>query len=460
MRAWVSKHLLYLPLQALRGERVLRHLRDLEASQWESREVLAERQALRLRQTLLRAAREVPFYRDRFGAAGVDVAAVRGPEDLARLPILEKAELRAAGRRLVAAAAGGRFDRRRTSGSTGVPLLLLKPRDASARIRAIWYRYLRWYGIDIGSRQARLLGHPVDRRARLREDLQDLILNKHRLDPVHLTPERMRGYFAALRRTPPTHFYGYPSAMEAFARFLIEDGADPRRCGAGVLVCTGETLHAFQRDFLAASYGARVVNEYGCTEAGVIAFPCPEQGRLHVSVDNLVIEVLAGDRAARPGEPGEVVLTELYSADAPLVRYRLGDVVVPDEARPCPCGRGLPTLARIDGRTSEMIRLGDGRLVHSEVFAYLADAFSTRHPGIRNFRVRQAQADDFRLELVAAETLGAEALAAIAALARGVLGAGVRLEVRQVPRLERDSSGKLRYFVRDRAAAKEPEEVR
>jgi phenylacetate-CoA ligase len=237
--------------------------------------------------------------------------------------------------------------------------------------------------------------------------------------------------------------------MEAFARFLIAEGEDPRTCGVGVLVCTGETLQPTQREFLARSYAARVVNEYGCTEAGVIAFPCPEQGRLHLSADNLVIEVLAGSRPAQPGEAGEVVLTELYSAGAPLIRYRLGDVVVADEPRPCPCGRGLPTLARIEGRTSEMIQLSDGRLVHSEAFAYLADAFGTRHPAIQSFRVRQLTGDSFRLELVAADALSAEVLESIAALTRDFL-TGVPLEVRQVGQLERDPGGKLRYFVRDR----------
>lgn len=452
-RAWISKHLLYLPSQRLRGEPVLEHLADLERLQWLAPADLRRVQTERATALVAHVARHVPHYRDAFAAAGVAAESVRSLDDLRRLPILEKDVMRANVRRLVSEVASVRLDPRKTSGSTGVPVPILKSRDAYARIRAIWYRYARWYGIDIGDRQGRFLGHPVSWKGVLREDVQDFILNKFRLDPVYLTPDRMRAYWRKILRRPVVYLYGYPSAMVAFAQFLESEGEDPKRAGIRTLVCTGETLYPFQQEILARAYGVPVVNEYGCTESGVLAFPCPEAGRMHLSADNVLLEFLVGDRAAKPGEAGEVVLTDLWSPDAPLVRYRLGDVAVPHGDAPCPCGRGLPTIERVEGRTSQMIRLDDGREVHSEVFAYISDAMGEIDRAIEAFRVRRTGPRAFTVQLVAKTRLAEGTTARLREIVARVLGADVVLAVEQVQELARDPSGKLRYFVDDSGAA-------
>ena len=453
LRAWISKHVLYLPTQRWRGEPVPQHLADLERSQWERPEALRARQTERALALVSHAARHVPHYRDAWRAAGADPAAFRSLDDLRRLPLLEKDVMRANVRRLVSETAAVPLDPRKTSGSTGIPVPILKSRDAYARIRAIWYRYARWYGIDIGDRQGRFLGHPVTWKGVLREDVQDFILNKFRLDPVYLTPERMERYWRKILRRPVVYLYGYASAMVAFARHLESVGEDPRRAGIRTLICTGETLYPFQESHLRHAFGVPVVNEYGCTESGVLAFPCPEAGRMHLSADNVLLEFLVGDRPAKPGEAGEVVLTDLYSPEVPLIRYRLGDVAVPSDGAPCACGRGLPTIERVEGRTSQMIVLPGGRAVHSEVFAYISDAMGEVDRRIEGFRVRKTGDAAFTVQLVAQEPLAPATLDTLRGIVARVLGPQVELEVEQVRELPRDPSGKLRYFVDDTSAA-------
>ncbi len=56
----------------------------------------------------------------------------------------------------------------------------------------------------------------------------------------------------------------------------------------------------------------------------------------------------------RPGEPGEIVVTHLATRDFPFIRYRTGDVGVLDTAA-CACGRGLPLLKEIQGRTTDFV---------------------------------------------------------------------------------------------------------
>src|SRR5262245_28261250 len=76
-----------------------------------------------LRRLLEFAAREVPFYREHWSRAGIDAAALRLPEEFARLPPVGKAELRAAGIESFVSrgCAPSALERERTSGSTGQP---------------------------------------------------------------------------------------------------------------------------------------------------------------------------------------------------------------------------------------------------------------------------------------------------------------------------------------------------
>ena len=143
--------------------------------------------------------------------------------------------------------------------------------------------------------------------------------------------------------------------------------------------------------------------------------------------------------------------------DAPLIRYRLGDAVVPDAGEPCPCGRGLPTFDRVEGRTSQMIQLASGRWVHSEAFSYISDRFGELDPAIEGFRVRQTGRACFLLELVARHDVEEATCISIRELVRKVLGEETDVSVEQVPELPRDPSGKLRYFVRDDEVAADAE---
>jgi phenylacetate-CoA ligase len=105
-----------------------------------------------------------------------------------------------------------------------------------------------------------------------------------------------------------------------------------------------------------------VVDLYSANEVGYLALQCPEHGRYHEQAESLLLEVL--DEAGRPcgpGSTGRVVVTALWNYAMPLIRYEIGDYA--EVAGPCPCGRGLPALGRILGRTRNMIALPTGERI-------------------------------------------------------------------------------------------------
>jgi phenylacetate-CoA ligase len=186
-----------------------------------------------------------------------------------------------------------------------------------------------------------------------------------------------------------------------------------------------------------------VANGYGGRDAGFIAHACPAGG-MHITVEDLIVEIV--DERGRPlptGEAGEVVITHLYSTGFPFVRYKNGDVAALDE-RQCPCGRGLPLLGEIHGRSNDLLRAENGAAVHGIAFAALLRDM----PGVNGFKVIQETLQHCRLQLVTdARYQAAVCEPGIHDTFRLRLGEGVRLDIEYVTVIEPEKSGKYRYVV-------------
>ncbi|HEX5135940.1 MAG TPA: hypothetical protein VFY93_03130, partial [Planctomycetota bacterium] len=248
---------------------------------------------------------------------------------------------------------------------------------------------------------------------------------------------------ARIERFDPKLVYGFASGLA-----LLAAGASRSPRSLCAVVSTAETMSPADALRVSSSLGVPVAQEYGLTEAQVVATGC-ERGSLHVVEENVLVEVLAGGRAAAPGETGEIVLTDLFGYAAPLLRYRTGDAGA-FVAGECPCGRAQ---RRLDLRVARIVELFevDGRTYHPEVFTpphgfpHFAD--------LRRFRVLRTGEREFRVEVVLAG--GAEAARVLAAFEAAIRAAlpvrGLVLRVHAVGEIARGASGKLRYFEDARA---------
>ena len=161
MRTLIARNITYPALQFLRDERIYTHLKELTDSQWLDNDELKKRQWRDLQSLLHTAYKKNDFYRKRFIKAGIAPDEINSYEDFLKLPILEKEDLRSSVKNMISSIDNKTLELRRTSGSTGIPLQILKSRNSFGRIRALYHRYYQWYGINIADRQARFMGHPV-----------------------------------------------------------------------------------------------------------------------------------------------------------------------------------------------------------------------------------------------------------------------------------------------------------
>lgn len=438
----ISKAL--FPLQErLKAHSTVSVHQGLERSQWWPDHELQALQLRRLRALLKECGEHVPYYRKLFRELSFDPAALRSVEDLRALPFLTKADIRAHTEDLKHDSAQG-LARFNTGGSSGEPLIFFIGNERVSHDVAAKWRATRWWGVDIGDPEIVVWGSPIELGAQdAVRKWRDKLMRTELLPAFNMNDATLDGFLQAIRKRRPRMLFGYPSALSHIARYAEKQGVAMNDLGIKVAFVTSERLYDDQRAAIARVFGCAVANGYGGRDAGFIAHECPS-GSMHLTVEDVVVELV--DAAGGPvpaGQPGEVVVTHLATRDFPFVRYRTGDVAVIDEGR-CTCGRGLPRLREIQGRTTDFVVAADGTVMHGLALIYILRDL----PGVERFKI--VQHDLSRTEVFVQTAAGIPRTAELPRIIEGLklrLGQAVQVDVVWVDAIPADKSGKFRYVV-------------
>lgn len=439
--AWVAG--LLFPLH----ERLKRHSsvpvrRQMEASQWWPAERLAAYRLDRLRALLSHAGQHTVYYRRLFQEAGFDPAQVQTLADLQQLPLLTKAQIRANAETMKADDAQG-LARFNTGGSSGEPLIFYIGRERVSHDVAAKWRATRWWGVDIGDPEIVVWGSPIElgSQDRLR-GLRDTLFRTRLLPAFEMSPAKLDEFVAAIRAMRPAMLFGYPSALSLIARHARQQGQRLDDLGIRVAFVTAERLYDEQRQMISETFGCRVANGYGSRDAGFIAHECPAGG-LHITAEDIIVEIVDGEgRVLPPGMSGEIVVTHLATGAFPFIRYRTGDVGVLDD-RLCDCGRTLPLLREVQGRTTDFIVAADGTVMHGLALIYVIRNL----PGVASFKIVQEDVHRIQVLLVPEGECEQATLDSIRTGFRQRLGESVQVDVQCVATIPPERSGKHRYVV-------------
>jgi phenylacetate-CoA ligase len=212
--------------------------------------------------------------------------------------------------------------------------------------------------------------------------------------------------------------------------------------GVKVAFVTSERLYDDQRTAIEEVFGCPVANGYGGRDAGFIAHACPK-GRLHVTAEDIIVEIIGSDgHPVSTGHAGEIVVTHLATSEFPFIRYRTGDIGVLGEDV-CPCGRGLPVLGDIQGRTTDFVVAKDGTILHGLALIYVIRDL----PGINSFKIVQESLDQTRIQLVLEPDFDTNLMTDIERGIKNRLGADVKIKLEPVAEIPAEQSGKFRYVV-------------
>jgi phenylacetate-CoA ligase len=416
----------------------------MRATQWRPAAELQARAAAALRRIVGHAAAHVPHYRDLLRAAGVHPEDLRAVDDLAHVPVTTKAALRKGfpGRVTAPVLVRPRGQPARTSGSTGLPFEFYVDRGDAGLRRAAYLLFRDWAGVPLWTPMLRLGGLREPVLTGVLGVARRLLLGERRLSLSGITVTTAQ-FVEAIRRLGGGDYFvwTYPSYGVRIARRLADEGVRLARYPS-VVVTYAETLTPADAATLAEAFGCRVVDHYSSWEVHDVAQTCPDEPTLfHVNSERVVVRVVHEDgRAAAPGERGRIIVTDLTNEVMPFVNYDTGDHAV--AGPPCPCGRGLPTLRAIEGRSAETIATPDGRSLAPSTLGWIVASTPGALAHVWEYQAVQVARDQVVLRVVpGARFSGAVAERLRTGLSQH-LGPLVRVTVEAAAEIEREPSGK------------------
>ena len=378
---------------------------QLTQTEWWPADELARMQLRQLTLLVAHAEATVPFYKEQLQAA-VKSGQALGWDDWRRIPILRRGDIQTQAEALVSRAfpvEHGPVGEVWTSGSTGSPISVKTTGVTGMVFQALNLRYHQWHGRDFSGKVA---AFKAVTGAHSEAGLADQRLNwvpgyisgpMYCFDLTRPLTEQLNW----LIEQDPDYLLVTPSVLKAILERCRDTGFRPPRLRQVSTI--NETLDPEVRELCEQVWAVPVADVYSAEEVGLIALQCPDHPSYHVQAESLLVEILDADgNPSREGQIGRVVLTDLHNFATPLIRYEIGDYA--EVGPPCSCGRGLPVINRILGRSRNMLTLPSG----DKIWPKLPSKPLLAIGPIRQLQVIQRSLNDIEVKLVADRPLGEE----------------------------------------------------
>ncbi len=367
---------LFPAFEAARGRPTVPLLRFLKATERWSLEQLRDLQVGMLRRIVRHAYHHTTYYREVMDDRGIRPEDIESVEDLAKFPLLDRDTLRATMTSRLAGAGPRAAITKSTSGTTGEPVVVKYNVESRHWRDATRWRGYGWGGYQVGMRAMHYWGAGPQATSFIKRGKIALDRALKRDLYVDCTPrgeEALVGAVQQLRAFKPQVMVAYSAGAAALAKYVNEQKL---RTWQDIPVLVGaERLWPQDREQIELAFGP-AFETYGCREVMLMSSECDAHDGMHTSMETMIVEVVVREpdgstRPARPGETGEVLITDLHNLALPMIRYVNGDMAVAHEDTVCACGRALTKIGPIEGRTAETLRDGRGNAVGGLVFNIL-----------------------------------------------------------------------------------------
>lgn len=351
-------------------------LKNLLKSQYWPKEQLKEYQLQRLKSLCIHAYQHTFYYRKVFDEAGFDPFRFRSLDEFEKLPFLSKEIIRNKLPALISTIHKTKdLHYAETGGTTGVKMKFCRDNSSLSPKEAALLRFDYWSGWRIG--EPRGLVWPAQQDYvgywSWKSKLKNSFYRRELVFPAAVVDDqKIEEYVKLLLKRKPTFIKAFPSPLYQIAQYIKNNNITIISMKG--IVTTGEPLTRYQRKIISEAFNCRVYDSYRTREAGPIAQECECQQGLHINAEELYVETVASKNFKIFHENiQEIVVTDLLNFGMPLIRYRIGDYGKLSE-RMCGCGRTLPLLEKISGRTGDVFYTPEHKKVMAaSLVLYLID---------------------------------------------------------------------------------------
>ncbi|MFP4416733.1 MAG: phenylacetate--CoA ligase family protein [Chitinispirillaceae bacterium] len=432
-----------------------RYWREVEKTQYLSPEELYRLQWKRVNEMVQFIYENNSFYRSRMVKSGMNPQDIKTPDEFSRLPILTKNDIRDNIEKIISDGYKSTdLKHFKTGGSTGKSLDIMITEECSEMRNAVARRHDQWAGWRFGEPVGAVWGNPHIPRT-LKEKARHFLLQPTiYLDTMELTGESVKKFAAEWRKSRPTLLFGHAHSLYLLAQMAETLGIDDIR-PRGV-ISTSMMLMPHERAQIERSFDAEVYDRYGCEEVSLIASECERHEGMHLNIEHLYVEFLREDgSAAKPGESGRVIVTDLINRAMPFVRYQVEDMGVPID-RFCSCGRGLPLMQNVTGRLADFLIRHDGSRVAG---ISLIENTLTKFAGIDQMQIVQESLDSLVLNVVPGKGYNRDTQTLLIGYFNDLFNEKATVELRLIDEIQPEPSGKYRFSICKIAKSGEKEQL-
>jgi phenylacetate-CoA ligase len=444
MYSFLAKNIVY-PLGDLAlGTSVMKYYHWLQKSQWYSPEQLHEIQNSKLKNLISHIYNNVPYYKKLFMDYGLIPNDIKDMNDLNKLPILTKEIIRSHFDEFIPV----NFKNYKpilnlTGGSTGEPLRYYITKDVASISWAGMYRGWGWAGYKFGDKRITFGGSslvPNKKPSFLQLTRQRLERNLP-LSVVSMNKEKYESCIAIIRKYKPIFLKGYPSSIYLLADYCMNNKINDIRFKA--IFSTAEVLLPQYRELIQIQFNCKVYDQYGSYDGGGQALECEKHSGFHITVEKVIMEIVDENGShVPPGQPGRIIVTDLHNYAMPFIRYDVGDIGVMDN-EPCSCGRNLPMLKSIEGRTTDIIKFSNGICISGPAIVHLFRL----QTHVKQYQVIQNAKDELLIKIVKAEGYSDIDTEIFMSVLKHHAGEGIEINLEFCDEIPTGSNSKYRFII-------------
>lgn len=374
------------------GKSIAKHFAFLQKSQWWTEEELKQFQNEKLQLLVKHAYENTEYYNELFKTLKLSPADIKTSEDLTKLPLLTKEDVRINfknGKIIAKNIPKKQLILHGSSGSTGEPLQYYITKNSYSFSIASNLRGWYWMDFRLGDRYVKLSQNP---RNGISKKVQDYVNNCIYVVSQSLTQQNIKNIVEQIVTSRATIVRGYPSTLYVLSKYISDNNISIS--GLKAVNTTGEILFTYMRDAIEKSFNCLVFDAYSC-EAGATAFECDTHNKYHLAGEYAYTELISNGEPIKNNGKGEIVSTDFWNYAVPLIRYNSKDIAFISDTK-CSCKRGLPVIDKIEGRDVDILITPSGK----NLIVHFFTGYFERVDTVSQFQVIQNKHDKILLKLI------------------------------------------------------------
>lgn len=439
--------ILFVIGHTLKNKEFVKHYNFVKKNEYESYETLKKYQEEKLQRLIPFSFDKVPYYHKLFKHLNIKPEDIRSIADLQKLPILTKEIIRNNQSDFVPLnLKEQKYDVRTTGGSTGVPLQYRLSKYDSILAFDILYANWGYAGYELGDKIAVIAGSSLitSTGSKVIDNTKAFMMNFKEYSSFDLSEKYMNKIIIQLNKFKPKYLKGFPSAIYLFAKHIKNKDLNIDFQPESVFT-TAEVLFDSQRELIEEVFNCKVFDQYGLNDGGVTAFECKMHEGLHIDMIRSIMEIVdENGNQLEAGKEGKILATSLHNYAMPFIRYNTNDLGIVSDKK-CDCGRKLPLLKEIVGRTTDILEFPNNMVVSG---AAVVDMFKYFSDKIREYQVIQKKEDEILIKIVRDTAYSKMDSELIIKAFQSHVGKNIEINIEFVERIQTTKAGKWKCIVR------------